>query len=411
MDQEQQDASGVEQGGIEFTIEEIERPEEEEQEEIPEQAQEEQPQSQTQPQTQDLSHSDVEEVEMDGSGSEITEDGLIDTSNGEVDVLISVDSSNSEVEGIDASGSEATQEHTEDAPTVTQDAEIETEREIPVVLVNKGIQTYDEPPSPPRSPSSYTPKIVFIVPYRDRESHKTVFLNHMKYILEDYDRKTYQVWFIHQKDHRPFNRGAVKNMGFLALKQMFPNTYKTITLVFHDVDTMPGLKGVIDYHTTEGKVKHYYGVKFALGGIVSIKAGDFEKTNGYANFWGWGFEDNILQNRCNNCGFTIDRSQFYNFGDKRVLQFFDAPMRRVDTNGVKKAQGDRGENGFNKIVGMRYETITEKEPMTYKMFNVTGWEIPEHHTSVRYEQKPFNTQTIQQNPFNMGNIMFHNKRR
>jgi hypothetical protein len=55
-------------------------------------------------------------------------------------------------------------------------------------------------------------KKLFIIPYRDRFSHGQVFINHMSKILEDDE---YEFIFVHQCDRRPFNRGAMKNVGFL----------------------------------------------------------------------------------------------------------------------------------------------------------------------------------------------------
>ena len=136
------------------------------------------------------------------------------------------------------------------------------------------------------------PKLAFIVPYRDRKEHLTFFSVYMKHVLSVYDPKDYIVRFVHQKDARPFNRGGMKNIGFLAIKNEYPDDYQNITFVFNDVDTVPYDKNVIQYETRAGIVKHFYGVQFALGGIFSIKGADFEKTNGFPNLWAWGGEDN-----------------------------------------------------------------------------------------------------------------------
>ena len=36
---------------------------------------------------------------------------------------------------------------------------------------------------------SITPKLIFIVPYRDREQQLIFFKRHIEYILEDYEKK------------------------------------------------------------------------------------------------------------------------------------------------------------------------------------------------------------------------------
>jgi len=174
------------------------------------------------------------------------------------------------------------------------------------------------------------PKLIFIVPYRDRQQHQEFFTNHMKNLMEDYEPNSYKIYYIHQKDKRTFNRGGMKNIGFLMVKDKYPKYYKDITLVFNDVDTMPYTKNFLNYNTTQGVVKHFYGYKFALGGIVSIKAGDFEKTNGFPNFWAWGYEDNLLKKRVEASGLRISYDQFYPIHDKNILQMKDGFHRIIN---------------------------------------------------------------------------------
>ena len=205
---------------------------------------------------------------------------------------------------------------------------------------------------------SFIPKLVFIVPYRDREQQQLFFANHMATILEDYPVGDYQIFYIHQSDKRSFNRGAMKNIGFLHVKALYPNDYKNITLVFNDVDTMPLTKGFFNYETTVGVVKHFYGYKFTLGGIVSINAGDFEKIDGFPNYWAWGYEDNSLQNRIVAANLTIDRSQFYPILDKNVMQLKDGVERMVNRQEydryIEEAKYKVVNDGISKIANLAY---------------------------------------------------------
>lgn len=172
------------------------------------------------------------------------------------------------------------------------------------------------------------PETVFIIPYRNRLNDKERFIKHMTDYLVGFEG-TYKFFFAHQCDERPFNRGAVKNIGFLAIKNLYPTHYKDITFIFHDVDTLPKNKGMIPYKTTHGNVSHYYGVTFALGGIFAIKGGDFEKVKGFPNFWGWGLEDNTIQDRCIKEGVLIDRSIFYKMRDENIYRSNDGVFRKV----------------------------------------------------------------------------------
>ena len=80
---------------------------------------------------------------------------------------------------------------------------------------------------------SKIPKLIFIVPYRNRPQHKFFFSNYLNTIMQHSHLKDdYEVYFSHQYDTRTFNRGATKNIGFLAMKHKYPNDYQNITFVF-----------------------------------------------------------------------------------------------------------------------------------------------------------------------------------
>jgi hypothetical protein len=197
------------------------------------------------------------------------------------------------------------------------------------------------------------PNIIFIVPYRDRQQQQQFFHSHMKNILEDLLQSDYKIVYIHQQDTRSFNRGAMKNIGFLYVKNKYPNNYKNITLVFNDVDTMPYTKNFLNYQTEVGNIKHFYGFTFALGGIVSITGHDFERLNGFPNFWAWGFEYNLLNKRAIMAKITIDRSQFYPFLDKNIMQLQDGINRPVNRGEFDRYVASTNE-GWNSISLLNY---------------------------------------------------------
>jgi len=149
-------------------------------------------------------------------------------------------------------------------------------------------------------------------------------------VMSDYVKnKDYAIYFVEQKDTRPFNRGAIKNIGFLAIKYKYPLHYQNITFVFNDVDTIPHKKNVLDYKTTHGTIKHFYGFTFALGGIFSITGADFERIGGFPNFWGWGCEDNCIYDRALQHGVYVDRSTFFKIGDMNILHIYDGVVRNI----------------------------------------------------------------------------------
>ena len=120
------------------------------------------------------------------------------------------------------------------------------------------------------------------------------------------------------------------------------------------MDATPFTK-IFDYETTHGVVKHYYGFKYALGGIVVMKGADFERINGYPCYWGWGMEDNVLQTRCEKIGLTIDRSHFFPIGNPNILQLFDGVSRIINRKDPWRAQHDNGIDGIRTIHKLNYK--------------------------------------------------------
>ena len=239
------------------------------------------------------------------------------------------------------------------------------------------------------------PEFVIVVPYRDRPQELADFEAQMRVVLSNIDPTTYRIWYMHPCDARPFNRGAMKNLGFHVLRDLYPHTYSQITLVFHDIDTVPTGPDVIpDYRTTPGVVKHFYGYTHALGGIVSIRAGDFERIHGFPNYWAWGYEDNMLQTRVMKApNMTIDRSTFYVINDAVHIRQerggrtrtvnrgeFDRYVR-MDPEGIHTIRGvvyDAPQSiGIGHRVDVRaFDTGTECNTVLNTVFDAAGGQAP-----------------------------------
>jgi hypothetical protein len=229
--------------------------------------------------------------------------------------------------------------------------------------------------------SDVPPKLVFIVPYRDREQHKHFFTQYMRnHILAD--TTDWVIFFAHQDDDRPFNRGAMKNIGFLEVKRRYPDHYRNMTFVFNDVDTVPCRAGSVDYETTDGTVKHFYGFTYALGGFFSITGGDFEKTNGFPNYWGWGFEDNAMNERVLAAGIKISREKFYPIGDMNVIHLSHGKSRTISQHEINRYHMRRGweHDGLNGIQGIVSSVKGE-------MINISQFQTRVSHVQVYGEHQ------------------------
>ena len=232
------------------------------------------------------------------------------------------------------------------------------------------------------------PKMIFIIPYRDRKTHLDYFQKHMTTILEDFSNEDYAIYYIHQCDRRNFNRGAMKNIGFLYVKETYPNDYKNITLIFNDVDIMPKEKNILDYETSNKNIKHFYGYNYTLGGIVSIKGNDFELMNGFPNYWSWGYEDNALQERAKTKNINIDRAQFYRIYDDNIIHLNETTIRTINRGEYKKYV-DKVNDGINSITNLKYEYDVETNFINVLEFNTPH--LPNTKLNKEYDLQNGNT--------------------
>ena len=84
----------------------------------------------------------------------------------------------------------------------------------------------------------------------------------MNAMLDTMQKSDYEFVFVHQQDTRPFNRGAMKNIGFVYAKDTYPENYKDITFVFHDIDTVIHDKSYCNFDTVVGHFGSVLSVAF-----------------------------------------------------------------------------------------------------------------------------------------------------
>lgn len=250
----------------------------------------------------------------------------------------------------------------------------------------------EKPTPPPQKVTNYKteelvpPDIVLIVPYRNRKPHLAVFVSIMPRILEG---KNYRVWFIHQSDARPFNRGALKNIGFIILRRTYPKHYKQINVIFHDIDFMPYQQNQFSYTTTPGTIRHFYGYPDSLGGIFAIKGADFEKTNGFPNFWTWGLEDNLIYHRAKRVGLRTDYREFTHAEKQadKVIGLWHGWNRLINPKRVLESTNDTGRSGISSVHSIKMEREKLGGPVggeSAYMFHVTQFSVGR---SVKYDMQ------------------------
>jgi hypothetical protein len=152
-------------------------------------------------------------------------------------------------------------------------------------------------------------RLAIIVPYRARPEHIQKFVPHiLTYFARDkLDRAiAMTLHIIEQSGAALFNRGKLRNVGYMLAREAADY------VCFHDVDYLPIWA---DYSWSEKPARLiWHGLQLKedwntfFGGVTLFDKAAFERVNGYPNcYWGWGFEDVELGDRCKLAGLDIER--------------------------------------------------------------------------------------------------------
>lgn len=180
----------------------------------------------------------------------------------------------------------------------------------------------------------FNDKVIFILPFRNRDTELKLWLSNMIPILDEQfncqntNNKSYDVIIPHQKDQKLFNKGALVNSACKILLQKYGSQLMNMIMVMNDIDIYPKKTGIFDYYTEIGVARHPYGVlrpQFGgiLGGIYYMRFSDFFKIGGMPNYWGWGGEDICLARRALSHGIKIDET---NFIERRSTDYIADPV-------------------------------------------------------------------------------------
>jgi hypothetical protein len=252
------------------------------------------------------------------------------------------------------------------------------------------------------------PHLMIVIPYRKREEQLYIFTTQMPFILEPYiqnEDDIVEIVFCHQHDNRPFNRGAMKNMGYIYARDTYgEENAKKITYTFHDIDIFPYKSNVINYLIDEERkyiVKHFFGFTFALGGIVSIRGEVLSKIGGFPNIWGWGYEDNGLAMKCDIADVTIDRSNFFPIGNMKINHSYDTKTKVITNNRANFMQFVT-KDCIQNITDIQYDIniptklinndclklINERNKgnIIIHMINFTKWNVSNEYANLKQEE-------------------------
>ncbi|XP_032519233.2 beta-1,4-N-acetylgalactosaminyltransferase bre-4-like [Danaus plexippus] len=154
-------------------------------------------------------------------------------------------------------------------------------------------------------------RVAIIVPYRDRQQHLAIFLNHMHPFLMK-QQIEYGIYIIEQEGTSEFNRAKLMNVGFVESQRQ--RSWQCF--IFHDIDLLPldsrnmysCPKQPRHMSASIDKLNFRLPYEDIFGGVSAMTLEQFTKVNGFSNkYWGWGGEDDDMFYRLKKMNYHIAR--------------------------------------------------------------------------------------------------------
>ncbi len=244
-------------------------------------------------------------------------------------------------------------------------------------------------------------QLAIVVPYRDRAAQLEHFTAHVRaYFSRDKaDQEIpYRVLVIEQDSGALFNRGALKNVGFLLAERDSDYT------CFHDVDYLPIWA---DYSWTDvptaivwygadvrpiapgAPMELTHDVADFFGGAMLIPNDLYRRINGYSNaYWGWGYEDRDLKRRFQAAGINPKRRRgtfapLHHVNEGYRPDGTPTQIARVN-RGLFERKGVRDDAADDGLAQLGYDILDRRAIHDAKPERSAVWEL----VRVRLRSKP-----------------------
>lgn len=188
--------------------------------------------------------------------------------------------------------------------------------------------------------------MTIVVPYRDRASHLTAFMHHMRAFNPDA-----QILIVEQATGKEWNRERLFNIG---VRECPDDLY-----VFNDIDHLPMFNytehpGVTQLASSTIQRRDY------LGGVTMFDHDTYVKVGGYHNdFWGGRAGDNEMSFNLKRLGIPV----LNRFGKFKML-----PHPRTGPEFIPELweQAQRPREVQDQLLACEYEVVSDTQEATHR---------------------------------------------